>query len=191
MGRPRTIDRSAVLAAAMAVADRDGLSAVTTRAVAGELSVSTMAMYRHVRDKDELLDGLVEGVLVELVDGIRAPLADEHLETTVRAFLDAAVAVAVRHPSVFPLLLIRPVVTEASAEVRARVHDLLRRTGVPPGALIAAERATTSTVLGVAAGYATGRLTPAPRDRDLAATSTFVAAGLMSLIEPFIEPSAS
>ena len=39
---------------------------MSMRLVARELNVSTMALYRHVRNKDDLLDGLVERLLGEL-----------------------------------------------------------------------------------------------------------------------------
>src|SRR6185312_12323348 len=39
----------------LAVADADGLAAVSMAKVAAELGNSTMALYRHVRSKDELL----------------------------------------------------------------------------------------------------------------------------------------
>jgi len=44
-----------IVRAAMAVADADGLAAVSMAKVAAELGNSTMALYRHVRSKDELL----------------------------------------------------------------------------------------------------------------------------------------
>src|SRR5690606_21008169 len=65
MGRLAQISRPAVLAAALAVADERGLDALTMQAVAARLGVTAMALYRHVRDKDDLLDGLVEALLTE------------------------------------------------------------------------------------------------------------------------------
>jgi AcrR family transcriptional regulator len=54
-GRPARLSRDAVVTAALAIIDRDGIDALTMRRVAGELDSSTMALYRHVRDKDQLL----------------------------------------------------------------------------------------------------------------------------------------
>jgi AcrR family transcriptional regulator len=48
-----TSDR--IVAAAIAIADAEGLAAVTMRRVARELGVATMSLYRHVEDKDDLL----------------------------------------------------------------------------------------------------------------------------------------
>jgi AcrR family transcriptional regulator len=54
-GRPPMLTLEQVLAAAIQCADSDGLDGCTMRAVADRLGVTPMALYRHVRDKDELL----------------------------------------------------------------------------------------------------------------------------------------
>lgn len=54
-GRPARLSRDAVVSAALQVIDRDGIDALTMRRVARELDSSPMAIYRHVRDKDQLL----------------------------------------------------------------------------------------------------------------------------------------
>jgi AcrR family transcriptional regulator len=58
------LTRERVLAAAMAVADADGLPAVTMRRVAADLGVEAMSLYHHVPSKDGLLDGLAEALIV-------------------------------------------------------------------------------------------------------------------------------
>ena len=50
---------------AVRVLDAEGLDAVTMHAVARQLRVTPMALYRHVDDKNALLDGLVEVLLGE------------------------------------------------------------------------------------------------------------------------------
>jgi AcrR family transcriptional regulator len=64
MPRPRSLTLEQIATAALAVIDRDGLAAMSMRAVAGELGVSTMALYRYVSDRQEL-----ERLVVELVLG--------------------------------------------------------------------------------------------------------------------------
>jgi AcrR family transcriptional regulator len=54
-GRPARLSRDAIVTAALAIIDRDGIDALTMRRVAGELDSAPMAIYRHVRDKDQLL----------------------------------------------------------------------------------------------------------------------------------------
>ncbi len=91
------LSRDRVLAAAMTVADAEGLPAVTMRRVASELGVEAMSLYHHVPSKELLLDGLAETLVVEIAasaprrdpsDDWRSSLADRCL---------AAREVVVRH----------------------------------------------------------------------------------------------
>ena len=61
-----TLDREAVVAAALDLADREGLKAVTMARVAGALGASAMALYRYVHDKQELLEAVIELALAEV-----------------------------------------------------------------------------------------------------------------------------
>ncbi|WP_083268640.1 TetR/AcrR family transcriptional regulator [Lentzea guizhouensis] len=54
-GRKPTIDAADITRAAIAVADAEGLAAVSMARVAQEMGNATMALYRHVKSKDELL----------------------------------------------------------------------------------------------------------------------------------------
>jgi AcrR family transcriptional regulator len=63
-GAPLTRER--VLHAAVALADRSGLEAVTMRKLAGELGVEAMSLYNHVAGKDDLLDGMIDIVFSEI-----------------------------------------------------------------------------------------------------------------------------
>src|SRR3954453_19076053 len=54
-----------ILAVAVAIADREGLTAVSMRRLARELSVTAMALYRHFEDKDRLLDAMAERMVGE------------------------------------------------------------------------------------------------------------------------------
>lgn len=58
------IDIDAIVAAAVALTARAGLGALTMRAVAAEVGCATMALYRHVRDRDELVARVVDAVCV-------------------------------------------------------------------------------------------------------------------------------
>jgi AcrR family transcriptional regulator len=58
--------RDRVLAAAIALADAGGIESLTMRRLGEELGVGPMALYRHVRNKDDLVDGLVDLVFTEV-----------------------------------------------------------------------------------------------------------------------------
>jgi AcrR family transcriptional regulator len=61
---PLTRDR--VLRAAIALADAGGLESLTMRRLGDELQVGPMAMYRHVANKDDMVDGIVDLVFAEI-----------------------------------------------------------------------------------------------------------------------------
>jgi AcrR family transcriptional regulator len=158
VARPRLIDRAAVLDAALALADEGGIDAVTMAAVGRRLGVSAMALYRHVEDKADLLDGLVERLLDDV------PLPDPGLAAVDQlAALGAGIrATARRHPHVFPLLLARPAATPDARRRRDLVVALLRDLGVPADEAPRIERLISTMVLGFAASEATGRFAHHP-----------------------------
>ncbi|HYO41753.1 MAG TPA: TetR/AcrR family transcriptional regulator C-terminal domain-containing protein [Candidatus Limnocylindrales bacterium] len=68
---PRTpLSRERVLRAALALADEQGIEAVSMRRVGGALGVEAMSLYKHVADKEAILDGIADLVMdeVELPD---------------------------------------------------------------------------------------------------------------------------
>src|SRR2546425_3263482 len=54
--------RPDIAAAGVAIADREGIDAVSMRRVAAALGAGTMSLYRHVADRGDLLDAMVEAV---------------------------------------------------------------------------------------------------------------------------------
>lgn len=63
--RRQTLTRERILAAALALLDEVGLDGLTMRRLAERLEVQAGALYRHVRDKDELLDLLAEAICAD------------------------------------------------------------------------------------------------------------------------------
>jgi AcrR family transcriptional regulator len=64
--RRTPLSRPRVLQAAVALADEAGLEAFSMRRLAQELGVVPMALYKHVANKEELLDGMVDIVFGEI-----------------------------------------------------------------------------------------------------------------------------
>jgi hypothetical protein len=60
------VNRERALAVALAVADDEGLEAVSMRRLARELGVEAASLYHHVTNKSEILDGLVDVVAAEI-----------------------------------------------------------------------------------------------------------------------------
>lgn len=93
-GRPARLTREAVLHAAVELADEAGLDAVTMRTVAGRLDAEAMSLYRHVANKDDLLDGMIDLVYAE----ISLPEADAGWQEAMRRRAISARDVLSRHP---------------------------------------------------------------------------------------------
>ncbi len=95
------LSRDRVLAAAMEIADAEGLRAVTMRRVAAELRVEAMSLYHHVPGKDALLDGLVDAIVAEIgatIDSLDAAGGDRDWHTALRQRCLSARDVMERHP---------------------------------------------------------------------------------------------
>lgn len=107
----------------MALADSEGLDAVTLRRVATAWSVTPRAVYWHFKDKDALLDALAERVLGE-VDLSGEP----DLRTVVTALLDVLRA----HSAVAEIMPVRLLRTKSGLDLGERVLGLLRAEGHSP-----------------------------------------------------------
>jgi AcrR family transcriptional regulator len=59
------LTRERIVAAALSVMDTEGLEAVSMRRIAREVGVEAMSLYHHVRDKEDVLDGICEAVMGE------------------------------------------------------------------------------------------------------------------------------
>jgi AcrR family transcriptional regulator len=77
-----------VVSAARTVVERDGVDALTMRRVAQELDSSPMAIYRHVRDKDQLLVLLLDRLAAELPKPRLPPQPRARLQRACRAMRD-------------------------------------------------------------------------------------------------------
>jgi AcrR family transcriptional regulator len=62
------LNRGRVLTAAVDLADREGIDALTMRRLGQELGVEAMSLYNHITNKEDLLDGVVEMLVMEIND---------------------------------------------------------------------------------------------------------------------------
>jgi len=102
MPRPKSLSKDRLAAASIAVIDRDGLAGLSMRTIAGELGMSTMAVYRYIRDRDELELLVVEHVLRALDT---TPPPDGPWPNRIKTMAERVREVVSRHPGVVPLLL--------------------------------------------------------------------------------------
>ncbi|WP_217241466.1 TetR/AcrR family transcriptional regulator [Streptomyces sp. AC555_RSS877] len=158
-GRYGRLSRERVLASALELVDREGLSALSMRRLGAELGVEAMALYRYAASKEALLDGLVEALHLELEerlvgDDAGAPDWRTGLHRIARATYD----VSLDHPQAVPLLAARmlavPLARRPLAVLRdhERVLVLLREAGLDNDSAAAAFRAFTAWLLGYVSG---------------------------------------
>ena len=122
----RPLTKGRVLQAAVDVADREGLGALTMRRLGAELGVEGMAIYHHFHNKAELLDGVLELLLEELE--VPSEAQGTPLERLRRLF-ETTRRVAIRHPHAFLLLPTRRFNTGRAFEYYERLLGLFRDAG--------------------------------------------------------------
>ena len=94
----KPLSRERALAAAVTLADAEGLKALTMRRLAADLGVEAMSLYYHLPGKGGLLDGLAETVIGEIDAGVAGSPASEDWRTALRQRFLAAREVMLRHP---------------------------------------------------------------------------------------------
>jgi AcrR family transcriptional regulator len=152
--------RQEILDAALALADERGLEAVSMRAVAERTGVTPMALYPQVGSKAELLDGMVERLLSELIPPGAAPAADaggQDWRVRLRALAHAFRKLAHGHPWAATLLLRRPSVTPDAARVVDLIYTNLLDAGVPASEVPRVERLVSTYMIGYVASEVGGR----------------------------------
>jgi len=92
--RRAPLSRERVLRAAVALADRDGIESLSMRNLAEELDVVPMALYKHVANKDELLNGMVDVIVGE----IDPPVTGADWKSAIRQRILSARRALRRHP---------------------------------------------------------------------------------------------
>lgn len=93
-GRRAPLSRDRVLRAAVALADETGIESLSMRKLAQELGVVPMALYKHVANKEQLLDGMVDVVVGE----IEPPDPESDWKSAVRRRILSARRALVGHP---------------------------------------------------------------------------------------------
>ncbi|WP_406317434.1 TetR/AcrR family transcriptional regulator C-terminal domain-containing protein [Streptosporangium sp. NBC_01639] len=153
-GQNAGLTRQAILQAALTLADRDGLKALSMRRIGQELGVEAMSLYQHVASKDALLDGLVEQIFTQAAPPLtEAASWQEGLREYARALLRVLLA----HPNVIPLVVSRPAITPHNHRLMENALHTLQAAGLPPERALDMLYAVTGFVVGHVAILAAGR----------------------------------
>jgi TetR/AcrR family transcriptional regulator, tetracycline repressor protein len=121
-----TISREDVINAAVRIVRAGGYEQMSIRSLAADLGVAPMALYRHIRDKDDLLDEVTDVLLAE----VWRPAADEadwqawlvEAAARLRAFL-------VSQPAALHVYLSHPVVSPAAIDRMEAMMSVMRQAG--------------------------------------------------------------
>ena len=139
------LSRDRVLAAAVALADREGVEALSVRRLAEVLGVHPTSLYNHVASKEALLDGVVDLLLSEL-----DPTPADTWQQWVRGVAVALRGSARAHPGAFMVLTRRPSVSPAALALAEGGLAAFRRAGVPVQLAVPAVHGVSLALLGLA-----------------------------------------
>jgi AcrR family transcriptional regulator len=125
--RRAPLNRERVLSAAVDLADREGIAAVSMRRVGQELGVEAMSLYNHVANKEALLDGMIDTVVAEI-----DPLIDDSdWRKVYRARVLSARQMLLRHPWATEVLATRRQMSPLILEYFDSMAAVLRNGGLP------------------------------------------------------------
>jgi AcrR family transcriptional regulator len=119
------LSRERVVRAAMALADAGGIDALTMRRLGDELGVEAMSLYKHVANKDDLIDGMTDAVFAE----IELPSGATDWRTAMRERAVSVRAALSRHPWATPLMQSRTSPGPATMRHHDTVIGTLRTAG--------------------------------------------------------------
>jgi TetR/AcrR family transcriptional regulator, tetracycline repressor protein len=128
-GHKPKLTRAALVAAALRIADAEGLDAVSMRRLGSELGVDATAAYRHLPNKKDLLAGVVEAVLDNAdVETDPSDPWQEQFRTVARAYRGAMLA---HSPAVARLVATTPMSSLSSLRIVEHGAAVLANAGVP------------------------------------------------------------
>jgi len=159
------LSRQQVLGAALDYVDEHGLAALSMHKLGAALGVKAMSLYKHVADKDDILDGIVDLLWAEIPAD--PPAGD--WRDAVRRLAASLRDLVHRHPSGAPLLMSRPGLRERPLLIAHGVLQLMREQGVPERCAVPLLR----TVIPYGIGFALAELSlppppPAGPDSEIA-----------------------
>ena len=151
----RGLDRAAVVDAAVAIADADGLEAVTLARVAAALGVRSPSLYNHVDGRDGLIRAIAARATRELATALRRAATGRAGTTAVAAIAAAQRDYARAHPGRYAATVPAPAPgdiehEEAAADAVDVLTSVFGGTGLEGDDVIHAARALRSAVHGFA-----------------------------------------
>lgn len=163
----RPLTREKIAAAALEVVQREGQAALSMRKVAGMFGVDVAALYRHVRNKDELL-AEVGRLAAEMID-LEAP-DDGDWETRFFELTSQIRQRVAQHPEIGIYGDGSPWATPFFARANGLVAELLCEAGLEGRDLVFATQTVLHLITSIAQSEALTRSTPRAQNRIFAET---------------------
>lgn len=174
--------RRLILDQALALVDEHGLAAMSMRAVAERVGLTSMALYPYVGGKDALLDGLVDLLHAELGTAYGTDPAGLDWRHRLRALGRSVRTLARAHPGAYPLLLNRSAAAASASWLTAALGTTLHDAGVAGADTPRLTRMIFAFLLGYTTGEVTGGL-PGAAAGDLDAEFAADLDDLVRLVE--------
>ncbi|MFF4407579.1 TetR/AcrR family transcriptional regulator [Streptomyces sp. NPDC001404] len=133
-GRPAERSRAEITAAAVELADREGLDAVSMRRVAATLGTGAASLYRYVSARDDLLALMVDSVAGEY--DLSPPTGDWQADLS--AIAHQARQIMRRHPWLPGLVIARPALGPHGVDLLEHVLEVLADHPAEPAAKVEA-----------------------------------------------------
>lgn len=122
--RQGPLTKGKIIQAALSVLKKQGLSALHMRAIAEKLGVKSASLYNHIRNKAELLDGILDNIL-EGMPSVHAESWEEYLKKWSHAFRNQLL----QHTDSLPLLLSHPWLTLPALHPTEQMATVLHKAG--------------------------------------------------------------
>ncbi|MGH2528150.1 MAG: TetR/AcrR family transcriptional regulator C-terminal domain-containing protein [Actinomycetota bacterium] len=144
--RREPLTRERIVRTALRLMDEEGLDAVTMRHIGRELGVEAMSLYNHVRDKEDILDGVAEAVMADY----RPEPASEDWVGWARAAAHEWRRLLKAHPNVITLLVERkhPMTSVEALQPMEHALEIIRQGGLPEEDTVQAFRAIGGYIFG-------------------------------------------
>jgi AcrR family transcriptional regulator len=143
-----TISREDVITAAAEIIAGGGYEEMSIRSLSAGLGVAPMSLYRHIRDKDDLLDEVADRLLAQ---AWRPSTAGDDWRAWITEAADLLRRFLVTQPAALHVYLRHPVVSPAAIERMNAMMDVLRRAGLDEAAARSAYGALHTYTIGFAA----------------------------------------
>jgi AcrR family transcriptional regulator len=183
-GRPPKHSRAEITTAAITIADREGLDAVSMRRVASEVRTGAASLYRYIDNREDLLDLMADATGGEYAYGV--PTGD--WLTDLLGLGEQARTIMRRHPWLPPLVLARPVLGPNGLVLLEHVLEILAHHPASTAAKLEAFAILTSTTALFVHNELTGGA--ARQQRNAAYLHHALATGQHGRLAELLEPTA-